>query len=122
MAFLFLLLAAMLLPMSQPAHAGEFIVTYTTPDGPPEIDRMHSWILYVESDTGDPVEGADIKVDGGMPAHDLGFPTLPRVTADLGDGYYRLDGVRFHMSGYWEVVVTVVSDVAEDTVVIPITL
>ena len=116
------ILGAMLLPISSPAHAGEFIVTYTTPDGPPEINRMHSWILYVESESGDSVEGADIEVDGGMPAHDHGLPTRPRVTEDLGDGYYRLDGVRFHMSGYWEMLVTIRSDESEDTVVIPITL
>ena len=116
------LLAVMLLPMSQPSHANEFIVTYTTPDGPPEINRMHSWILYVESDSGDPIEGADIEVDGGMPAHDHGLPTQPRVTEDLGDGYYRLDGVRFHMSGDWEMFVTIRSDESEETVVIPITL
>jgi hypothetical protein len=117
-----LALAALLLPIPEPAHAGEFIVTYTTPDGPPEINRMHSWILYVESDTGEPIEGAEIEVDGGMPAHDHGLPTQPRVTEDLGGGYYRLDGVRFHMSGYWEMVVTIRSDEAEDTVVIPLTL
>ncbi len=117
-----LMLAALLLPIPEPAHAGEFIVTYTTPDGPPEINRMHSWILYVESDSGEPIEGAEIEVDGGMPAHDHGLPTQPRVTEDLGDGYYRLDGVRFHMSGYWEIVVTIRSDESEGTVVIPLTL
>ena len=116
------LVAAMFLPISQPANAGEFIVTYTTPDGPPEINRMHTWILYVESESGDPIEGADIEVEGGMPAHDHGLPTQPRVIADLGDGYYRLDGMRFHMSGYWEIVVTIQSDASNDTVVIPLTL
>jgi hypothetical protein len=117
-----LALAALLLPIPEPAHAGEFIVSYTTPDGPPEINRMHSWILYVESESGEPIEGAEIEVDGGMPAHDHGLPTQPRVTEDLGDGYYRLDGVRFHMNGYWEMVVTIRSDESEDTVVIPLTL
>jgi hypothetical protein len=115
-------LGAMLLPISQPASAGEFIVTYTTPDGPPEINRMHTWILYVESESGDPIEGADIEVDGGMPAHDHGLPTRPRVTQDLGDGYYRIDGVRFHMSGYWEIVIQIRSDESEDTVVVALTL
>jgi hypothetical protein len=115
-------LGAMLLPISQPASADEFIVTYTTPDGPPEINRMHTWILYVESESGDPIEGADIEVDGGMPAHNHGLPTRPRVTQDLGDGYYRLDGVRFHMSGYWEIVIQIKSDESEDTVVIALTL
>ena len=117
-----LVLAALLSQLPQAVYADEFIVTYTTPDGPPEINRMHSWILYVESESGEPIEGADIEVDGGMPAHDHGLPTRPRVTEDLGDGYYRLDGVRFHMSGYWEMVVTIRSDQGEETVVIPLTL
>jgi len=116
------LVAAMFLPISQPANAGEFIVTYTTPDGPPEINRMHTWILYVESESGDPIEGADIEVEGGMPAHDHGLPTRPRVTEDLGDGYYRLDGMRFHMGGYWEIIVAIQSDASNDTVMIPLTL
>lgn len=117
-----LLLSAALLHLPQAADAAEFVVTYATPDGPPEINRMHSWILHVETASGDPVEGAEIEVDGGMPAHNHGLPTRPRVTAELGGGDYRLDGVRFHMSGYWEMVITIVSNDAEETVVIVLTL
>ena len=116
MALLFLLVVL------QSASAGQYIVTYTTPDGPPEINRMHSWILYVESDAGEPVEGADIEVDGSMPAHDQSLPTRPQVTEELGDGYYRLDGVRFHMRGYWEIVIQISSDAGQDTVTVGLTL
>ncbi len=105
-----------------PASAGEFVVTYSTPEGPPVINRMHSWILHVETKTGEPVEDATIEVDGGMPAHDHGLPTQPRVTEELGDGDYRLDGVRFHMSGYWEMVVTIKTVDTEETVVLSLTL
>ena len=117
-----LVLGALLLQAPGTANAGGFIVTYTTPDGPPEINRMHSWILYVESDSGEAVEGAQIEVDGGMPAHDHGLPTRPQVTEELGGGYYRLDGVRFHMSGQWEMIVTIQSDESEETVVISLNL
>jgi len=117
-----IVLGAALLQVPQPAHAGEFVVTYSTPDGPPEINRMHSWILHVETDAGEAVEGAEIEVDGGMPAHDHGLPTRPRVTEDLGGGDYRLDGVRFHMSGYWEMVISIKSDETEETVVVSLTL
>jgi len=117
-----LVLGALLLQMPHSASAAEFIVTYSTPEGPPEINRMHSWILRVETELGDAVEGAEIEVDGGMPAHDHGLPTRPKVTEELGDGYYRLDGVRFHMSGYWEIVIQIRSDEAEETVVVALTL
>lgn len=117
-----LVFSALLLQVPVPANATDLIVTYTTPNGPPEINRMHSWILHIETDDGDAVEGAQIEVDGGMPAHDHGLPTRPRVTEELGDGYYRLDGVRFHMKGEWEMVVTIRSDESEETVVISLTL
>ena len=42
-------------------------------------------------------------VSGGMPAHDHGLPSRPRVTRALGDGAYLLEGLKFHMNGRWEV-------------------
>ena len=113
---------ALLLQVPQVANAAEYVVTYSTPDGEPEINHMHSWILHVEDAAGKPVEGAEIEVEGGMPAHDHGLPTRPRVTEDLGDGDYRLDGVRFHMSGYWEMVITITVDGVEQSAVVSLTL
>ncbi len=57
-----------------------------------------------------------------MPAHDHGMPTRPRVTADLGEGRYRLDGMRFHMNGDWEIVLEILADGRRDTVVIKLVL
>ncbi len=104
------------------ARAAEFTVTWTAPDGPVEINRMHSWILHVENEAGEPVLGATIEVDGGMPAHNHGLPTAPRVTEELGNGDYRLDGVRFHMRGQWELVFTIRAGNVENTVVVTLDL
>ena len=109
-----------LLPFT--SFAGEFVVTYTTPDGAPEINRMHSWVLHIENESGVGIEGASIDVVGGMPEHDHGLPTQPRVTAELGGGDYRLDGMRFHMSGYWEIVVTISTGESQSTVTIALQL
>lgn len=98
--------------------AAEFSVSWSTPEGPIEINRMHSWILHVEDEQGRPVTGAEIDVEGGMPAHDHGLPTAPRVTEELGNGDYRLDGVRFHMRGRWEMVVTIRVGDTEDVVIL----
>jgi len=97
-------------------------VTYSIPSGSPEINRMHSWILHIETADGVPVERAKIIVDGGMPEHDHGLPTKPRVTEELGDGNYKLEGMRFHMHGYWEITVTVATEEGESVVVIPLQL
>jgi len=36
-----------------------------------------------------------------MPEHNHGLPTAPQVTAGLGEGRYRLEGVKFSMPGRW---------------------
>lgn len=104
------------------AEEGALRVTWSAPAGKPEINRMHSWILHVESAVGTPVLNAEIEVAGGMPEHDHGLPTRPRVTEELGGGDYRLDGMRFHMGGYWEIVLTITIGGEESVVVIPLHL
>jgi hypothetical protein len=57
-----------------------------------------------------------------MPEHDHGLPTAPAVTRNLGNGDYLVEGLRFHMNGYWELEFTITARGATDTVVIPLTL
>lgn len=104
------------------ARAEDLSITYSTPGGAIQINRLHQWILHIEDEAGDPVVAATVNVVGGMPEHNHGLPTRPRVTADLGDGNYRLEGMRFHMSGYWEIVVEVVTDDGKSTVTIAVQL
>lgn len=113
---------ALLLLLPFDTRADELIVSYTTPAGAPEINRIHSWILHIEDESGVTIEGAVIEVVGSMPEHDHGLPTMPRVTEELGDGDYKLDGMRFHMSGYWEIVVTITTDEGTSEVTIPLQL
>ena len=82
---------------------GLYSVSYTSSLDPIEINRMHEWMLHVETADGEPVEDAVISVDGGMPAHNHGLPTQPRVTEYLGNGDYRVQGLRFQMRGTWQV-------------------
>lgn len=111
------------LVLYSPASSAEnLVISYTTPDGPPRINRIHSWILHIETEAGVSVEGAAVTVDGGMPEHDHGLPTNPRVTEELAGGNYKLDGMRFHMSGYWEIIVTVTTDSGVSVVTIPLQL
>ena len=101
---------------------GSFVVRYQSESGPPQINTLHSWRLHIVDAAGNAVTGASIAVSGGMPLHNHGLPTRPRVTAELGDGNYRLDGMRFHMAGSWEITLDIVADGTTDTVVISLTL
>jgi hypothetical protein len=107
---------------SWPSRAQEFRVSYTSELQPIVINRIHGWVLHVETAAGAPVEDASIEINGGMPEHDHGLPTAPEVTRNLGDGDYLVEGLRFHMNGYWELEFTIMAGGATDTVVIPLTL
>ena len=82
---------------------GVFMVTYTSSIDPVPVNQIHTWTIHVESAAGEPIEQAEITVEGGMPQHGHGLPTKPQVTQDLGDGDYQVEGLRFNMPGWWEV-------------------
>ena len=44
---------------------------------------------------------------GGMPMHKHGLPTAPRMTKGLGQGSYLIEGMKFSMAGWWEIIIEV---------------
>ena len=42
-----------------------------------------------------------IVMDGGMPAHGHGLPTAPKVVATDKVGEYRIEGLKYSMTGEW---------------------
>ena len=104
------------------SQRGLFVVHYLPELDPLTINTLHAWQLHVENAAGEAVPGAKIAVTGGMPIHNHGLPTQPRVTTELGGGDYRLDGLRFHMQGPWEITLSITANGETDTVVIALTL
>lgn len=70
---------------------------------PITLNKLHAWDLKLTRPDGQPVLGAQVKIDGGMPQHHHGLPTQPRVTRELGSGHYLIEGMKFSMSGWWEI-------------------
>jgi hypothetical protein len=101
---------------------GAFVVSFKSELDPIAIGSMHSWVLHVETADGQPVEGATILVDGGMPDHGHGLPTSPQVTQDMGSGDYFVEGLRFQMGGWWEVKFNISANGVEDNVTFNIIL
>jgi hypothetical protein len=89
------------------SEEGHYVGSWTSDPAVPPINLVHQWLLHIETPDGQPVEGATITVGGDMPAHGHGMPTQPEVTADLGGGDYRVEGMAFQMGGYWIIDVTV---------------
>ncbi|MGI9271874.1 MAG: FixH family protein [Woeseiaceae bacterium] len=104
------------------SEGNAYVVRYQSELQPLQINKLHAWIIHVEDIDGTPVEGAIIEATGGMPLHDHGLPTRPRMTAEIGAGDYRLDGMRFHMAGEWQITILIHVGESTDTVVITLTL
>ena len=94
-----------------------YTATIEPPAQPLKPRRMMKLQVTIRDAAGHPVDGASIDVDGGMPQHGHGLPTKPRVTKNLGDGRYEIEGLRFNMGGWWELRLAVQSPAGADRVV-----
>ena len=104
------------LTLKHPTDHQAFVVELEPPATPPAVNKIHSWQIRVADSKGAPVRNARIAVDGGMPQHGHGFPTQPRVTREVGEGVYLLEGMKFNMTGWWEIRLRLDAQQESDTV------
>jgi len=104
------------LALDRPTAAGVYRVTLVPPQPAPAINQLHSWQVKLATPDGAPVHDARFAVDGGMPQHGHGLPTRPRVTREIADGTYALDGMKFSMTGWWEVKLDIQGPLGADKV------
>jgi hypothetical protein len=101
---------------------GLFVATLVPASGIVRQGQLQSWMLTLETPAGAPVENAAIDISGGMPQHNHGLPTSPQVADYLGQGQYRIDGVKFTMAGWWQLHLSISAAAGSDTVVFNIVL
>ncbi len=128
----FIYFCCLIFALSSGTYAQEEIAVITTAQGrqlqifsqisPLEINRIHSWELQLRDSGGTAIINAEIEVSGGMPEHDHGMPTLPRVTGISESGLYLLQGVRFHMPGFWQLIFTIKTPDGTDSAELEFTL
>jgi len=105
------------LTLQHPSKEGKFVVRLDPPASGPAINQMHAWQVRLTSPDGTPVSQARIGFDGGMPQHGHGFPTQPRVTRELSPGVYALEGMKFSMTGWWDMRLAIQSGATTDSAV-----
>jgi hypothetical protein len=105
------------LTLQHPSAQGKFVVRMDPPAAGPAINQMHAWQVRLATPQGQPVSRATIAFDGGMPQHGHGFPTKPRITQEVAPGVYALEGMKFSMTGWWDMRLAIkAGDVADGAV------
>jgi hypothetical protein len=89
--------------LSHRSDEGLYQVTLVPSVEPVPVGKMHAWLVEVTDAEGQPVE-AEIVMDGGMPQHGHGLPTVPQVT-----------GMRFNMPGWWVLDIEIDGTAGTDT-------
>ena len=101
--------------LTRPSDHGLYVGTLEPGTSTVPVGTIQSWTVLVTTPDGKPVEHASLAFDGGMPQHGHGLPTKPQVTEELGDGKYRLEGVKFNMSGWWKLALEIDGPAGSDT-------
>ena len=110
------------LSLAKLSDGGLYHVELVPDASPVSVGKMHVWTVQRETAAGTPVTQADIAISGGMPQHGHGLPTAPQVTKNLGGGRYQIEGVKFNMSGWWELKFAIAAPPGDDLVVFNISL
>ena len=111
------------------SSGGFFSASYDIINSCAPLNTIHSWKLTLTERTGLPLSGAEILVSADMPEHLHGMTTKPKAFEACGLqvshtkqskvtvkskpsessllGQYQIDGMNFHMPGWWEVTLVV---------------
>ena len=92
------------------SELGIFKVSYTSSQNAEAINEIFNWTIHVENADGAPVDNAEISIQTLMPQHGHGMPTDPQITQNLGNGDYKLEGLKYSMPGWWEETLTITAN------------
>jgi hypothetical protein len=92
---------------------GGLVLAWRPLEGPVRRNQDHDLAVRLTLD-GIALPGAEVILRGWMPDHGHGFVQQPRVVEE-GAGAYRVDGVRLHMRGSWQLFFDVRTDSLEET-------
>ena len=90
-------------------RSGRFVVRWRPVPSPVPLNENFELDVLITSpgDDGGPVLGAEVYVQGDMPAHGHGMVRQPRAQ-EVGAGRYRVLGLLLHMAGHWELSIDIV--------------
>ena len=110
-----MLFAPISFAQSNTASGEVLVLSMEQRNEPIPINRMLSFRFSLTNRNGAAITNAEFAVSGGMPQHDHGMPTNPRVSPTQNSGEYLLQGVKFHMPGDWVLSFSVVAGDVRET-------
>jgi hypothetical protein len=102
------------LSLTKASEHGFYVSSIESDLSPVTVGPIHNWTVEITTPDGRPVEQASLSIDGSMPQHGHGLPTTPQVTEHLGDGRYRIEGMKFNMPGWWTLTIGVEGPAGSD--------
>ncbi len=102
-------------PLQSTTEAGRYHVELMPENGQAPIAEIHNWKVRLTTSEDEAFVPTRLGLAGGMPAHGHGMQTEARVTQQLEDGTFLIEGIKFHMGGEWELIVGVDGPAGFDT-------
>ena len=94
---------------------GLYTLAYSPSPDPIPFSELFELDVSVKNASNAPVTDANVSLKVTMPAHGHGMQTSPQISS-VGDGHYKVTGMKFHMHGAWELIFTVESGAGTDSV------
>jgi hypothetical protein len=91
------------------SHNGAYRASLVPPAHAADRSGSAEWTVEVQTNNGAPVDGATLALESWMPDDDHVIATRPRVTANLGGGRYRVDGIELDRRGWWNIKLQIVA-------------
>ena len=84
---------------------GSYEISYTSEPNPIPFLEFFGMDIGIVDAAGNVIpEDVNLIIDADMPEHRHGMNHKPEVSK-LGPGKFKVEGMRFHMLGYWEITI-----------------
>ena len=97
-------------PVLETVSQNGYIIKIFSEVTPININVIHNWSIDIRDSKDNLIDDLIITVNGGMPLHSHGLPTSPKVVNQSSTGSYKLEGIKFHMAGKWEIIMELKKD------------
>lgn len=106
---------------AQVSDKKSFKLSYTPTPDPVPLNKFFRVRLLLQDAQNRLLNGASLTVNATMPEHNHGMNVKPKVKA-LGQGQYEIQGLLFHMAGYWEMAIDIQQGGKHEKVIFGVTV